>query len=196
MKFYFPEALEQRGYRTIIQGKEAEDWLTHRMSDEFGEDFLDRFNSEDANLKPKSESAKMKQKYEQVQNELNQHNEKAKQVEESMKPLSQQEIQQKLDVEYKENFSKDLTKDEFDIFLAKANETTLSLQMIFKAMYHDTFIEVAEEEAYKRGKRDAIKQLKGNIKTQRVQVEPKRNDDIVTKRFSNPIDMYYATRNK
>jgi len=193
IKFYFPEALEQRGYRTTISGDEAEQWVSSKMADEFGEDYLERYDSEEAGLKPKSESAKMWAVYDKTKAELAQHNERAKQVEDQSRPLSTEAKTELLQKQYEETFKSFMSKDEYEVFLGEASEKSLTLLDVFRAFNFDHYITAAEDDGYKRGKRDAINGVRKSVRTTVVQAERpmKPKEDV---RYNNPVEMFNALK--
>lgn len=181
-KLYFPDGIKAAGGDPRITSQEQWDLVDKQLQKEFGTNYKDYFNEEDANNLD-SISGKMFNRQKDIIEELQQKNQ---QVSNNSMPIEQVK---EIAYQQKEEYFPEMPKEEFENILEKAQNFKLDLRSIEKIINFDKHIEQARLEGINEGK----KKLAKNISNAGKQVKPEPNKKVLTEeddsKFDDPLTL-------
>lgn len=181
-KLYFPDGIKAAGGDPRITTQEQYDLVDRQLKKEFGQNYKDYFNEEDANNND-TISGKMFSRQTELIQELQAKNENLNNN--SMTPEQIKEIAYK----QKEEQLPDMPTEEFDNLLETAKNFKLDLQSIEKIINFDKHIEKAHQKGIEEGKKKLAKNISNAGKQVKPEPTKKVNEEDDDSKYDDPLSL-------
>lgn len=158
LKTKYPQFFQKLGHNPTISEEEKQDMVYNALSKEFGIDYEERYNVEDAE-NPDTLSGKMIQRQREILAKIEEDNNKLS----SYKPMSEEDLLVELNNQYDRDFKPhgiDKNKYVETIEFAKEKGSNLSVLDFYRIQHFNDYV----NDAYQKGMTDGKKQLTNEFK--------------------------------
>jgi hypothetical protein len=180
LKTKYPQFFQKLGQNPTISEEEKKDMVYNTLSKEFGIDYEERYNVEDAE-NPDTLSGKMIQRQREILAKIDEDNNKLS----SYKPMSDQDLLVELNNQYDRDFKPhgiDKNKYVETIEFAKEKGSNLSVLDFYRIQHFNDYV----NDAYQKGMADGKKQLTNEFKQsgRKIVHSEVENDDSELKDYN------------
>lgn len=163
LKIYAPDYLANIGESPMFSEEDKTRFVVKKMQDEFGKNYQTKYDADEAGENG-TVSQKMFDRQEELMKAIDDNNEANKNIAEQHKPVSQEQIDAKVNEQFENDFKdNDWSQEEFkefvDIAVNYAKEDNITLADVHKIMFFDGYI----DDSYKRGLEDGRKGITKDI---------------------------------
>lgn len=176
---HLPEYAERMGVGKIFSADEIGQYIDEKIAEEFGENWRDVYNPADL-VRRNSVSSQILKRSQQLEDKLEQYNEKTRKNRESyLASLSQRQQQpqgqiteqqldsildQMIDGYFNELADTGLTQDEFIEMAIASFQHQPTVRDIYRVMHHDKIVEQERKKAYEAGRNAMLSEFKKGSK--------------------------------
>ena len=160
LKARYPQLLGKAGVDATFSEEDKIAAIDNHLKNTYGNNYKDKFDKTEA-ADPNSISGRMLAEQEKVINWVENRNQEIVQQLQQMKPPTQEEINQRLDNEYKEFADSNFTRDEFNEFYKEAQEYSPKVNMkdMHRMMNFDDYMQEAYNKGMNEGRKSVGKEI-------------------------------------
>lgn len=184
IKMFAPDYISKMGSSPILSENEKKDFVVNQLMNKFGKNYDTKYDENEA-MEQGTLSYNMLQYQQELSSAIDEYNEANKVIAEQNQPLTQEEIQLKLNEQYEKDFKdNDWKEEEFhefvNIAIDYASSDKITLADVHKIMYFDNYMDDMYKKGLEDGKRGITKDLSRlpNSEVKHQIVDKPTNDEL------------------